>query len=164
VNILRDWIVGITGAAAVAAVSLAVSPEGRVKRVVSLVCGLVVIIALIAPISDFDYLRFRDSLFSLHEDALAESAPALEVSEKLTRTIIEEKYAAYIWDKGAALGMTDLEVGVTVCMSADGAWLPQSATIATTADKTLRDKLAYAIETGLGLPPEELIWRVNDEN
>jgi hypothetical protein len=160
---LRDWIVGVTGAAAIAAVSLAVTPEGRAKRVVSLVCGLVVIIMLISPISELDYDALRDSVFGGGEDAYAGETPFDNANEKLTGRIIEEKYAAYILDKGAALGITDLEAQVRVRRGTDGAWATESVTIATAAEKALRDKLAYALEAMLGLPPEELIWRVKDE-
>jgi hypothetical protein len=160
-ELMRSWILGLAGAAVIASVAAAVSPEGRVKRVVSLACGLLLIFALLGPAARFDYTDFRQSLAELRAGEL--SAPLDEVNEKLTGLIIEEKYAAYILDKGAALGMDDLAVTVTARWSEDGYYYPERATLRTTADKTLRDKLAYAIESGLGLPPEELIWRDNDE-
>ncbi|MDR3277582.1 MAG: hypothetical protein LBT12_02320 [Oscillospiraceae bacterium] len=158
---MRSWILGLAGAAVIASVAAAVSPEGRVKRVVSLACGFMMILALLGPAARFDYTGFRQSLAELSE--AEQYAPLDEVNEKLTGLIIEEKYAAYILDKGASLGMDDLAVTVTASWSENGYFYPERATLWTTADKTLRDKLAYAIESGLGLPPEELIWRDNDE-
>jgi hypothetical protein len=158
---MRSWILGLAGAAVIASVAAAASPEGRVKRVVSLACGLMMILALLGPAARFDYESFRQGLAALRAGEL--SQPLDEVNEKLTGLIIEEKYAAYILDKGAALGMDDLAVTVTADWSENGYFYPARATLRTTADETLRDKLAYAIESGLGLPPEELIWRANDE-
>ena len=68
---LRSWIVGIAGAAMVTAVAMTVTPDGRVKKVVSLVCGLMTVVALIRPIVGFDYGSFSGYLAQYKTEAQA---------------------------------------------------------------------------------------------
>ncbi|SHI08267.1 Stage III sporulation protein AF (Spore_III_AF) [Sporobacter termitidis DSM 10068] len=160
---LRSWIIGLAGAAMVTAVAMTVTPEGRVKKVVSLICGLVTIIALIKPIVGFNYADFAKSLASYQKDAEGFSGQMDSSNEKLTRLIIEDKCATYILDKGKSLDMDDLEVTVTASWSEDGYWYPSGARLTTNADKAKRDKLGQSITSELGIPPEELIWSMRDE-
>ncbi|MDR1330354.1 MAG: hypothetical protein LBK23_12215 [Oscillospiraceae bacterium] len=155
---LRGWIFGIVGAAMVSAIALAVTPESKTKRVVAVVCGFAVLLALIKPVKSFDYGAFSRGLTRLRGDAEEFSAPLSEANENLTRRIIEEKYAAYILDKGSSLGMTDLSVAVTAEPGADGYWYPGAVSASTEADEQTRGALARYIESGLGVPPEKLSW------
>ncbi|MDR2420589.1 MAG: hypothetical protein LBD49_00595 [Oscillospiraceae bacterium] len=155
---LRNWVYGIVGAAVVSAVTLTITPESKAKRVAAVVCGFVMLTALIKPIKSFDYGSFSRSLARLREDAGEFSAPALRANENLTRAIIEEGCAAYISDKGKLLGISGLEVSVTAKLAPDGQWYPESAALRAEAGEDKRAAIAYEIETGLGVPPEKLSW------
>lgn len=156
---LRGWIIGIVGAAMVSALTLTVTPEGRVRRVVAVVCGFVMLLALIKPIKGFDYVSFSRSLLRLREDAGELAKPALQANENLTKKIIEERCAAYIVDKSRLLGIPDLQAEVEAELGADGRWYPARVSAATEAGKSERDALAYEIEAGLGVPPDKLNFR-----
>ena len=155
---IGNWIYGIVAAAMISAVTLMLSPENKAKRVVSVVCGFMILIALIKPLRDFDYGSFKQNYAALRDDAENFSAPLEEVNENLTRRIIEEKYAAYILDKGTALGIPWLEVTVSVGKTDSELYYPDSVTIKTDGDAAQRNSLAYEIEAGLGIPSGELIW------
>jgi stage III sporulation protein AF len=160
---LRSWIVGIAGAAMVTAVAMTVTPEGRVKKVVSLVCGLMTVIALIKPVVGFDYGSFSEYLARYKNEAESFSADIEDTNENLTRRIIEERSEAYILDKGKSLGMTDLDASVQLSWSVDGFWFPSGAALKTNADAEKRQELGRAIEAELGIPSEELNWSGIDE-
>ena len=160
---LRSWILGIVGVAALAAVAMTIAPEGRVKRVLSLTCGVAMIIALLRPVIGFDYTGFSKSLASLRQSAADMSAELGETNEKLTGHIIEQRCAAYIVDKGILLGISDLSATVSAKWSGEGFWYPGGATLTTDANQEFRDKLSYIIGAELGIPPEELIWRTTHE-
>jgi stage III sporulation protein AF len=163
-EVLRSWVIGIAGAAMVTAAAMTVTPEGRVKKVVSLICGLVTIIALLRPIGGLDSRNLLKSIEAYKQEATAFSAEIQSADENLTRRIIAEKSAAYILDKGESLGIGDLDVSVTTAWSEDGYWYPDGAVLKTSADNAARDQLSRSIETELGIPPEELIWSMNDES
>jgi len=50
-ELVRGWLLGITGAAILAAVADGLMPEGGVRQVGKLVCGLVLLFAVLAPLS-----------------------------------------------------------------------------------------------------------------
>jgi cytochrome c oxidase assembly factor CtaG len=64
-DMVKSWILQITGAAMLTAAALSLAPAGRVKKVVALVCGLVVIAALISPIRTFDTKSFSKYMAEL---------------------------------------------------------------------------------------------------
>ena len=160
---LRSWIVGIAGAAMVTAIAMTVTPEGRVKRVVSLVCGLMTVLALVKPIVGFDYGSFSKYLAQYKNEAEAFSSDIGETNENLTRRIIEERCEAYILDKGKSRGLTDLDVAVQLSWSVDGFWYPSGASLTGSADETARQELGRDIEAELGIPAAELNWSKRDE-
>jgi hypothetical protein len=160
---LRSWVIGIAGAAMVTAVAMTVTPEGKVKKMVALICGLMTMVALIKPISGLNFRDFARNIASYQNIADGISSDAVSADEKLTRLIIEDKTASYILDKGKTLGMTDLEAQVTAAWSEDGYWYPSGVRLETNADKEMRDKLGQSIAAELGIPPEELIWSMKDE-
>lgn len=163
-ELLRNWVLGIVGASVIAAIAHTAAPSGRVKKVLTLVCGLVMMIAMLKPIVGFDHTTFSTRYFELKAEADVFSGELANVNEKLTGRIIEEECAAYILDKGKEFGMENLAVMVNARWSPDGYWYPAGATITTEAGEEGRDRLAYSIEMGLGIPAEELIWRVHDED
>jgi hypothetical protein len=160
---LRSWIIGIAGAAMVTAAAMALTPEGKVKKIVSLICGLMTILALIKPLAGFDYTSFSKYLSQYKRDAAAQSSAMDSENENLTRRIIEDKCQAYILDKGKSLGITDLNVTVTAKWSKDGYWYPSGASLKTDADEKTRRQLSQSIEGELGISPEELIWSMKNE-
>jgi len=164
-DILRAWILGVVGAALITAVALTVTPEGAAKRVTAVVCGFMMIIALIEPIKAFDYERFKLSIAAMNADGDTIAAAAAVTTENLTAAVIRGKYAAYISDKGANLGVSQISAEVEVA-NKGGVWIPVSAAITTDADEARQSALALAIETDLGLSPREMTWirSITDES
>jgi hypothetical protein len=160
---LRSWVIGLAGAAMVTAVAMTVTPEGKVKKIVALICGLMTVIALIKPFIGFDLARFSSYMTQYQNDAEAFSSEIADENENLTRHIIEERCEAYILDKGKSLGLTELEVIVELSRSEEGYWFPSGANLVTNADTQTRDKLGSSIEAELGIPQEELIWSMKNE-
>ncbi len=160
---LRSWILGLAGAAMVTAAAMTVTPEGKVKKIVALICGLMTVVALIKPLVGFDYTNFSKYLAQHKSDAEAFSTGITNENENLTRRIIEERCEAYILDKGKSFGIEDLTVIVTALWSEDGYWYPGGASLITNADTKARGKLGNSIEADLGIPHEELNWSLRDE-
>ena len=160
---LRDWVFGIVGAALITSICMTITPDGKVKKVVSLACGLVVILMLINPIIEFDYGLFSQSYAQFRAEAAAFSQEGVAFNEKLSGLIIEEACVAYILDKGTKLGIHDLTAEVSARQSANGYWYPYAARLTTAANQELRDRLSDSIYASLGISPEELIWSMNYE-
>ena len=151
----RQWLLGVLSVCLVCALADALMPKGGVKRVGQLVCGLVMALAILAPAADFDLAGGQRWL----EDYLAGvGRRENELEEQVNmgmKTIIEERYAAYIVDKAAGLGLS-CSVRVACEADEDGLWLPVRAEVAGAAPPEVRARLAALLEEELGLT--ELLW------
>ena len=158
-EILKSWLIGVTAAALLASVAGALMPAGPVKKSSKLVCGLIILLAVIRP------------LLSLNADALAEykvqwrnsneeySADINEVNKRLAKSIIEEQTAAYILDKAVDM---DVRVAVTCRITDDENWYPYSVEIAGTYSEGQKNMLMQIIEDDLAVPRERQSWKAED--
>ena len=158
-ELLRSWILGLAGAAMFCALCSAVTPEGSVKRVQKLMCGVVMTLALISPLTGLDMSGYSLNLALCRQRAEEISSSAQKISDSLSRTFIEERCAAYILDKARLLGLEPETVRVTTRWSGEGVWYPVEAEIGAEYDRRLSEK----IEEELGIPVQSQRWS-KDEN
>lgn len=156
---VRQWLLGVLSISLVCALADALMPRGGVKRVGQLVCGLVMALAILAPVADLDldggqrWLEDYLAGVGRREDELEE-----QVNMGM-KTIIEERYAAYILDKAAGLGLS-CSVRVTCETDGEGLWLPVRAELTGAASPEARAELAGLLEKELGLT--ELTWTAEE--
>jgi hypothetical protein len=160
---IREWIIGIAGAALLTAVATAITPESKAKRVVRLICAVTMILALIQPVISFDYSSFSQYTAQFKSDGMAYSQSLEETANSLSRTIIEEECTAYILDKGQSLGIAELSAEVTLKWNTDGYWYPEYVTLSGFGTAQAQQSLMYAIEAELGIPAERQVWSTDDE-
>ncbi len=153
-ELLRNWILCVTGAAVLSAVCLSIVPSGRVKKTVQLICGVVTLLCLAYPVTDgkLDELgKFEFDFAS--SDAFREKAE--ETDQVVTRKVIEESYEAYILDKGENLGVEITSADVSVRWSDEGYWYPVKAEIEAEQKSA---ELTDAISRELGIKTENIYW------
>lgn len=156
-DIVRDWIMGLTTAAVVAACAQLLTPKGSVERVTRFICSLMLTAALLSPLVKLD----PDSL-SLSADAyrqtLAEVTSDLENKQnRLLQTHIEERYAAYILDEALVLGIAGAKAEVKAYRT-DGQWLPEGVCLTMTVTTEQKQKLSSWITQQMGIPTERQQW------
>ena len=102
---LREWIMGITAVSILLAAAKSLIPKGSVKQVGELACGLLLLLAIIAPLVKLDAGELSLALTELRLLG-DDDAQLLEIENtRLIKEIIAEKTAAYISDKATELGM-----------------------------------------------------------
>ena len=128
IALVREWLLGITGAAILAAGADALMPNGGVKRVGKLLCGLVLLSAVLSPLLDW-----RDG--GAERSAVNGGVNFLQLSEELEqgrseqmKLLIEEGLRAYSMDKMEREGLPG-QVWVECELSEDGVYLPVSVTV-----------------------------------
>ncbi len=154
---LRSWLLAIVGTSLVCALVRALAPEGMGKKVIAAVCGF----ALLGALMGARLPSAEDPLGDLEgftQEARDFARRAQEEGRNQTRSIIEDKCEAYIWDKAAGLGLTLTDVSVTAAWSGEGFWVPESCQIGAEPDAAL----AAVIASELGIPPERQTWRTTD--
>lgn len=164
IGFVRQWLLGIAAASLLSALAMAITPEGRVKRIVNLVCSFVVAAAMIAPLAGFDFGSF--SVYVQQYRAAAEEMihGMEEENSRLNRLIIEEKSAAYILDKAESMDTPVSSVSVNAKWNADEkCWYPYSAKLSFSGPEEARAKIAWYLSADLGIPEERQEWST-DEN
>ena len=148
---LRTWLLSLMFAAVLCAIARALMPAGPVKRAGGLICGLVMLSAVLAPAVQLSPAA-AEAWASQWSDGRAQREEELRqgVNEEMKR-IIEQEFAAYIVDKAAEMGL-DCTAQVTCEAAEDGLCLPVRAEVSGHMSQADRDRLAPLHQGELGNP------------
>ena len=135
------------------AVSDTLMPEGPVKRVGKLVCGMVLLCTVLSPVVELDLTGANEWLEEYFLGIDMEKMTLEEQVGSCTKDIIEGKCAAYILDKAAQHGIT-CRVKVTCKAGEEGVWLPWAVEFLEPTSESGRNILARIAEEDLGIPPQ----------
>ena len=161
-ELLRNWILGLTAAAFLTAIAMALTPKGRARAATGLTAGLVTIVALLAPLMEFDYFAYAGNVeeFELSLDIRVQEMEAAQ--ERLRARIISERIEAYILDKAESVGLSDLYIRVETARQPDGWHYPYAARLYGTYTAEQRRTLETYLAETFGIPRERQIWSVAD--
>lgn len=151
---VRGWLLAVIAVSLLCAVADALMPPGGVRRVGRLVCGLVLMGAVLSPVAELDVEGGRrwleDYLASVH----SREAELTQTVESQMKVIIEQEYAAYIVDKAAEFGLT-CSARVECRASEEGLYLPVWAEVSGALTESGRARLVQVIREDLGVPEAE---------
>jgi len=156
---LRNWVLGLAAASAFCAAATLLTPKGRVRQVVRLLCGILMTAALISPLRLLDLSDYGLYLAQYRNRAELLTGEAENITRNLDRSYIQERMAAYILDKAAFLGAAVEDVEVECRWETAGLWVPERVTII----GDFHGELSRALESELGISREEQIWRRNEK-
>lgn len=152
-DLIRNWLIGITAAAMVAALADALAPDGTVKKIGKLAGGLLMIVAVVQPVIGIDLDVMSGILTEYRMEADVNSA-ALEVeNQRLMKIIIEDEVGAYILDKAAELGI-ECTVEVDCYEGDDGNFYPAAVTVYGELTQAQATSMSRMIEGDLAIPAE----------
>lgn len=159
-ELIRDWVQGITAAAFLSALALALAPEGRAKRVTRLAAALLGIVVLLAPVAELDMTELAVGMADYSAEA-AELAGLLdEENMRLQKELIEESCEEYISDKGSERGL-ELDVRMTAKLDSDGYYYPYSVRLTKLSGGDAQE-MRRVIEESFGIPEERQYWDNGD--
>ena len=156
--LVRQLLLGITGAAILAALAEGAMPEGGVKQVGKLVCGLVLLVAVLQPLGQERMLEDGWLADDWEAEIQHQTQRLQEEVDDQMRAVIEEELAAYSMDKAAQLGF-GCQVRVTCTRREGGVFLPQEVQIWGTLRDEEQQRLAGVLEAELGLESGQIRFR-----
>ncbi len=159
---LGGWIKGLAAAAIFASVMLAVVPKGSFRQVAKLICGALLTFALLSPLKTLNFDKLAEFISKARLDGREIAASSEKEAVLLMKLIIQEETEAYILDKAAALGISGMQVEVTVKEGGQYPY-PYSAKITCRASQEQINNLASLIEGELGIPADRQIWSCSQE-
>ncbi len=145
----RDWLLGIVAAALAVALAQALTPEGAVKKASRLAGGLVLLLAVVKPLTAFA----PEDLPALGRDLAPAAEAAEQAGDETMKILIAQKTGAYIVDKGSALGFP-CTAEVTVAEDGSGWAVPWSAQLTGRWTAEGRNALSRMLAEDLGIPAE----------
>ena len=153
IGALRTWLLSIIAAGLVLAILYALVPKGRLRPIVRTTGGVALMLVILRPVLGFDFTDLAASYgdYAQEIQALTETYRAADAAE--LAAIIEQRTAAYISDKGAALGVTSHAQEETEQRSGE----PKPC--AETQDEERDEALAACIAADLGIGEERQTWR-----
>ncbi len=152
----RSWLLAVISAAVLCSAAQALMPAGAVKQVGKLVCGLVLLCAVLSPVARADLesgQRWLEDYAASLERRKAELEEQVGENRKI---IIEGKYAAYIVDKAKELGFS-CSARVD-CREEEGIWLPDTVRVAGALGEQEKARLSQVISQDLGVPMERQLY------
>lgn len=100
IGFLSDWVTAVTGAALLTAIALTITPKGSAYRVVQLVCGVVLVLAVLTPVGRL-LGRNTDLRFDLPVTDKS-TARLYEAGQSAVSALIRERTSAYIENQDEA--------------------------------------------------------------
>ena len=159
---LRTWLLSLMFAAVLCAIARALMPAGPVKRAGGLICGLVMLSAVLAPAVQLSSAAAEAWTAQWSEgQAQREEELRQGVNEEMKR-IIEQEFAAYIVDKAAEFGL-DCTAQVTCEAAEDGLCLPVRAEVTGPLSQADQDRLTQLLQEELGIPAEGQVYHIEEE-
>ena len=162
--LVRSWILGLAAASLIAAILIAVSPQGRARKITMFASGFMIMAAMIKPFIGFDFSVFSSSMMQ-YGTMGREYAGLLTVkNDSLLKTIIEERSAAYISDKATSLGMENVRVKVKAEKGDGGNPYPHEVFISAKYSAGEKRSLTEYLESEFGVPEARQHWSGSDGN
>lgn len=149
---LRQWMLGIVLTAFAGGLARQIAPKGREQALVRFVCGLLLAVSILRPLLHLDWTDFEIEWETGQTEIQSEKYRT--DTQNALSAVIEEKTAAYIWDKAARLGL-ECSVSVSAAIGETGVPLPDTVTIKTGSYSAV---LAAYIAEEVGIPHEKQIW------
>lgn len=159
-ELLRQWLTGVTCAAIIVALADSLMAGGTVRKIGRLAGGLLLLAAVVKPVLEVDLTALSASSIRME----VESVPAAEEAGlDLMKSIIGEETGAYILDKAAELGVPCQEVRVTCAVEENGVPYPESVVLVGPMSREEQELLSRRIEADLAIPAERQTYESGGE-
>lgn len=163
-EVLQSWLHAVIYTGVICGIALVITPSGRVKKALTVLCGAAMCAAFISPLADIDLNGYSEALAGFKLEAESFAAEGESYSKNLNRTIIEDECEAYILDKAKNLGVQLDEVEVLAVWSDEGYWYPSEAAIKGSLSHAQRERMSLCIEAELGIGIDKQQWSDENEN
>ena len=155
-NDLRRYLFSLTAAALLCSLVRALVPDGRMKRICTLFCGIFLAMTALSGLAGWELTDVAGQLSKIQMEAeQARTGVEIKNREALC-AIIKRKTEAYILDKAAALGCS---ITAEVTVESGGAYpYPSGVRITGTFTPQQKQALSEDLEENLAIGKEQQTW------
>lgn len=160
---LQSWLHAVIYTGLICGIALVIAPHGRVKKALTILCGVAMCVAFISPLGGIDFESYSEAMAGFKIEAESFAADGESYSKNLNRTIIEDECEAYILDKAESLGAQLDEMEVLAVWSDEGYWYPAEVQIKGNFSQAQRERVSSYIEAELGISADKQQWSESNE-
>ena len=153
ITVLHNWLNGVTCAALAASLAEGIMPKGTVKQVGRLVCGMMLLWAVLGPMRSLGVSDLSRAMSGIRDEVDARHSALEEQNDSMLKTLIERETAAYIVDKAAESGV-QCQAKVTCTIDENGMWIPFAVQISGAFGDAQREQLVLFVEEQLDIPQD----------
>ncbi len=161
---MREALFSLIGISLLQCVLLMIIQDESTGKVIKLIGGAAMAAILISGVKDFDYQTYASALQQKQAETYWDAEAVKNDVALLNRRYIESKCSAYILERASQMQIELLSAEVTLAWNTDGFWYPVHAEMTVTEENTELYMLKRLIESELGIPIAEQIWRAENES
>ena len=136
-------ITTLTITAVITSIAISLTPDGKTKKAIRFVCGIVILAVALSSVAKLDLSGFLTEIKKSEKRSEEFLDDFNDAVNELNRDIIENDCRAYILDKADKMDVQLSEVTVTASWSTDGFWYPAEVKIISNEIYENKEKLEY---------------------
>ena len=144
--------------------ALAVTRDGGVKKVLSVLCTLILLLEIVSLVRQTDWDLVGRLTAKVHEPEEQLLLEGEDLRRRLDRTIIEQQIGTYIANRAEELGLELTSLHLQMRWSSEGFWLPEGVKGELCGETEEIVTLEREIAAELGIPLARQEWRKSDES
>lgn len=142
---LKTWLTSASCAALICAIAVAMTPKGTPRKVAKFTGGLLILLAVMGPVGNLDLGDLAQALSKYRYGGESSVMAMAQENGNTRKSIIERETAAYISDKAASLGLTEVKVTVECTITEEGYPMPERVRVSAAGDDEAWSALQRAI-------------------
>lgn len=154
----KEYILDILVVSISISIFLQILPDSGKKEIMHLLCGILLTVVILIPLSEIRLNDFLDLAEYLPESSDYLLARGTETADEAKRQYITERYEAYILDKAKAMGAEILPI-----VQVDETFLPIFAEIQGDLEPQVQKTLEQMLVLDMGITKENQRWIGNPE-
>ena len=155
---LREYLGGVVAVCLLAALAMATVQQDRIRSVVRLISGLLVVLVVLRPLPSLDWSELTDRFLSLAGGEFDSEGVQQEYQKRL-RENIQETTQRFIEEKAQELGAF---VRAKVELTDEEYPVPAAARLIGIVNQNQFLELSRYMSESLGIPAERQEWTMNE--
>lgn len=154
---VRNWILGVVAVGLLVSLCQSLSPEGKTQKVSRFCGGLLLFLAVVTPIVQWDITGTLQGFQDYCESLTASEEDVAQAGNTVLKEQVRQRTQQYLQGQAQQLGV-EVTVQVT-CKTQDGIPVPDSVTVTGTLTDVQRQQLTRCIQDGFGLTEEQITYQ-----
>ena len=154
---VRNWILGVVAVGLLVSLCQSLSPEGKTQKVSRFCGGLLLFLAVVTPIVQWDITGTLQAFQDYCESLTVSQEEVAQAGSTVLETQVCQRTQQYLQEQAQQLGAE--VTGQVTCKTQEGIPVPEAVTVTGTLTDAQRQQLIQCIQAGFGLTGEQITYQ-----